>query len=82
MTFVIWNVKTEKGLECHDGKKHKLSLSPIPHMYGHTEECEGTISLKPTEEYSLDKKYNHPPALVIHPVREQFCYKFSNGEIW
>ena len=86
--------ETEKGLKCHDGKKHKVTLSPIPQTDGHTEECEVTIPLTPTEEDSLDKKYDHPPASVIHPVMgrgiyhdtdpkyERFSYQFSNGEIW
>ena len=85
--------ETEKGLKCHEGKKHKLTLSPIPQTDGHTGECEVTIPLKPTEEDSLDKKSAHPPASVIHPVMGRrtyhntgadgtFCYMLSNGEIW
>ena len=30
----------EKGLKCHQGKKHKLTLSPIPQVDGHLEEID------------------------------------------
>ena len=96
-----WSLKLKKGLDAMKGKKHKLTLSPIPQTDGHTEECEVTIPLNPAEIDSLgkplwlplDKKYAHPPASVIHPVKRRgiyhdtsadgaFSYKFSNGELW
>ena len=80
--------ETEKGLRCHEGKKHKLTLSPIPQTDGHTEECEVTIPLNPAEVDSLgkplwlplDKKYAHPPASVIHPVMGRGIYHDTSAD--
>ena len=66
----------EKGLRCHQGKMHKVTLSPIPQIDGQL----------------LHLLYDQPPASVIHPERGRgfyhdtepdriYCYKFSNGQI-
>ena len=72
--------ETEKGLKGHDGIKLKLTLSPIPQTDGHTEECEVTVPLKATEEYSLDKNYAHPPASGIPPVMGRGTYHNTDAD--
>ena len=86
--------ENEKGLKCHEGKMHKVTLSPIPQVDGHSEYQEVTIPLELTMENCLHLKYDKPPASVIHPEKGrglyydtdprdgQFSYKFSDGAIW
>ena len=38
--------ENEKGLKCHQGKKPKLTLSPIPQVDGHLEEIDVEVELK------------------------------------
>ena len=86
--------ENEKGLKCHQEKKHKLTDSPIPQVDGHSDFNEVNIPSELTMENRLHLKYDKPPASVIHPEKGrgmyyntdprdgQFSYKFSDGEIW
>ena len=86
--------ENEKRLKCHKRKKHKLTLSPIPQVDGHSEYAEVTIPLGRAMEDCLHLKYDKPPSSVIHPERGrgfyhdtdprdgQFCYKFSDGKLY
>ena len=66
--------ENEKGLKCHEGKMHKVTLSPIPQVDGHSEYHEVTIPLELTMENCLHLKYDKPPASVIHPEKGRGIY--------
>jgi hypothetical protein len=54
--------KNEKGLKCHVSKKHKLTLSPIPQVDGHSE-----MSKDNSQGSSIDKE------VVKKPLEEELC---------
>ena len=61
--------ENEKGLKCHQGKKHKLTDSPIPQVDGHSDYNEVNIPSELTMENQLHLKYDKNPASVIHPQK-------------
>ena len=82
--------ENEKGLKCHEGKMHKVTLSPISQVDGNSDNIEVTIPSDQTLEELLNLKCNEPPATIPHPERGRgfyhdtepgglYCYKFSDG---
>ena len=72
---------------------HKVTLSPIPQVDGHSDKHEVTIPLDQTLEELLHLKYAQPPATILHPERGRgyyhdtepdgiYCYKFSDGIVY
>ena len=79
----------EKGLKRHQGKIHKVTLSPIPQIDGQSEDIqvttngctkqittslEVTIPSEQTMDQLLHLLYDQPPASVIHPERGRGFY--------
>ena len=48
---------------------HKVTLSPIPQVDGHSDKHEVTIPFDQTLEELLHLKYAQPPATILHPER-------------